>query len=190
MDVFVGDFRVARWQKLATISVKAEDMPAYSPLVFWSPDSSRFVVPEEEHGQEFLRVFEARTGQSSRIAAAQLNGLIVWEPDGRALFFSGAGQDADPGIFRVDATSGELSAVVRDDNAHLLAWHAGYARLVFYHTSEAGNEKRYRLFSCYADGSDLQGFGTESTADNPGWSISQGGKHLLFIWGEGCEIFN
>ncbi len=194
-EVFVSDFGFDNWRCLATIGFDKDQLDVFSAMIYWSPDSSCFVVPEQESGFElkstprhFLRLFNVQTGLSSRIAGNPQT-AILWDSDSRFFAFSGtADGDENSAVFRVDSRTGWSIPLARlqGDN-YLVSWNRDDGRIYFYNRlsgKAAGGSEEIavrRFFSCEGNGSDLRDLGPWIEEDSTIWSLSPTGARLIFF---------
>ncbi|HYK88750.1 MAG TPA: hypothetical protein VE398_08270 [Acidobacteriota bacterium] len=197
-EVFLSDFGFGNWRKLATVGFDASQLSVFSPMIYWSPDSSCFILPEEDHSydlegrpQHFLRLFEVRTGRSRKIASGNPNTPILWDGDSRWFFFSGTAngeEGSNSAIFRVDRQAGgAIPIVVSEGDGYLMSWDRIDARLYFYETftlhnpGDAGEMTTRKFFSCAADGSDIRELCPPVEGDGIVWSLSPTGHSLVLL---------
>lgn len=195
-EVLMSDFGVGNWRRLATIGFDSDQLGVLSPMIYWSPDSSCFVVPEEERGfglkgkpHYYLRLFDARTGRSWKTAFGNPNTAIIWDSAGRNIFFSGppmADDDSDSVIYRTDRRSGCTIPVVPEGDNFLISLNHENERIYFYRKlcvkCPDGSEKVTvrRLLSCASDGTDVRELGPWIENDGLIWSRSPDGRMLVF----------
>jgi len=196
-EVFLADFGFATWRRLATIGFDSDQLQTFSSMIYWSPDSSCFVVPEEERGlglkgkpHYYLRLFDARTGRSWIIASGNPNTPILWDGSSKVLFFSGSSMDddsSDSTIYRVDKRTGWTTPVVAEGDNFLVSWNQENERVYFYRRLQVKNPNgseaitARRLLSCASDGTDLRELGPWIENEGPIWSLSPGGRRLIFL---------
>ncbi len=195
-EVFLSDFGFGNWRSLGTIGFDKEQLDVFSDMIYWSPDSSRFVVPEQERGfalkskpPHFLRLFDAQTGRSSRIAAGNPDTDILWDDDSRFFAFSETAEGGeDSAIYRVDSRTGWSIPLVslKGDN-YLVSWNRDNGRIYFYNRlacKASGSSEEItvrRFFSCTSNGSDLRDLGPWIKEDSAIWSLSPGGARLILL---------
>lgn len=196
-EVFLADFGFNNWRSLATIGFDSDQLQIFSPMIYWAPDSSCFVLPEEEPGlglkgrpQHYLRLFDVQTGRSRIATSGDPNTAILWDGESRSFFFSGTmtGDDnADSGIYRVDRRTGTTVPLVSQGDNFLLSWNQDAERVFFYQKIRVkgpkGSEEitTRRLLSCASDGTDVRELGPWLKSDSVIWSTSPCGRWLIFL---------
>lgn len=195
-NVYVSDSVTQSWRKLGTLHLDSNATDTLSTLIYWSPDSSKFVVPEIETGSDsgdlpghYLRVFDVLSGDSYRLCAAQPNTEIFWSQAGDALVFSGSvevGGESFRGAFRVEVFSGRLLPLVADEDICLVAWNSDEGRVYFYRRFESEDAKegplrKMKFYSCASDGPDLREISDPLPSENCGWVLSPVGNRLLLF---------
>ncbi len=191
-EVFVADFGFGNWRNLAVVGFEADQLNVFSPMIFWSPDSSCFVVLEEQRGfdgasRHYLRLFDARTCLSPVIAAGNPNTGPLWDRGSDSLLFSASPEDGDSDsfIYRVDRSTGRTIPIVSQGDNFLISWNWETQRVYFYRRfrikGSNGSEEATirRLFSCRSDGSDMQDLGP--WIDGESWCVSPGGRGLIAV---------
>jgi Tol biopolymer transport system component len=192
-EVFLSDFGFDNWRRLATIGFDADQLDVFSPMIYWSPDSTRFVMPEEDRGlglkgkpHSHLRLFDVRSGGTLRIPSCNTNSAVLWDEEGRSFYFSGnpVDGDSDSVIYRVESESGWKIPVVPAGNNILVSWNRADGRIYFCRKlSEGGPEDSTSraLYSCASDGSDVQELSPWLESDQLVWGISPDGSRILFL---------
>ncbi len=186
--LYLSDFGFGNWHLLDIMPFDSGQLDSLSPMIYWAPDSTGFVVPQAEQGmptekdrQGFLRLFDARTGGSRRIAGGNPQSVIQWDREGRSFVFSAAGgaKEADLTIYRVDVVSARQVALIPEGENHLMTWNSRDGRIYFYRTHHRKNSQVNEMFSCAADGSDERTEGFLFGGENPSWSSSADGESLI-----------
>jgi len=196
-EVFLADFGFNNWRRLATIGFDTDQLETFSPMIYWAPDSSCFVLPEKETGlglkgrpQYYLRLFDVQTGRSWIAASGNPSTAILWDGESRSFFFSGTStgdDDSDSAIYRVDRRTGTTVPLVSQGDNFLLSWNQGDERVFFYQRIHVkgprGSEEitARRLLSCASDGTDVRELGPWLESDSVIWSTSPGGRWLIFL---------
>ena len=197
-EVFLADFGFDNWRRLATIGFDSDQLKVFSPMIYWAPDSSCFVLPEKEEGpglkgrpQHHLRLFDVQTGRSWVIVPGNPNTAILWDGESRSFFFSGTStaddEDSDSAIYRVERRNGRTIPVVSEGDNFLLSWNQDDERVVFYQKIRVkgpkGSEEitTRRFLSCASDGTDVRELGPWIEDDGVIWSTSPGGQWLIFL---------
>ncbi len=193
-EVFLSDFGFDNWRSLATIRFDADQLDAFSAMIYWAPDSSSFILTEEDYGpeleeepQHFLRLFDADTGRSRRVALGNPNTRILWDSGSRYFFFSGKTESHESStIFRVDTRTGRsIPLALPPGDNYLVSWNQANERIYFYNrfvlqaSGGSGKLAVRRLLSCASDGSDIRDAGPWTEDDDVIWSSSPDGSRLL-----------
>jgi hypothetical protein len=183
--VLLSDFGICNWRVMADLQIDPEHLRRSSPVVFWSPDSTRFAVAEMEGEGHYLRVFEVPEGTTRRVARAIIRGPILWDRDGESILFAGSASKDDAaaaGVFRVHVEMRQMVQMIRAEDASLLGWSAVQDRLLFTGQVRTERDPLRRFFSSSAVGSDLALLPVESGADgDPAGSVSPDGTALALI---------
>jgi hypothetical protein len=189
--VLISDFGMGNWRTLADLQIDPEHPARSSEVVCWSPDSSRFAVPEVDRTAHHLRVFDVQEGRSRRVARAFVAGPILWDDDSATLLFSGGSSrdDAGPmGILRVHVDSQRVTTVLLADDLLLLAKNAARNRLLFTGPVHTEDGLLHMFFSCSTTGYGLATLPVDSgAAGHPPVSVSPDGATLALI-GESAQV--
>jgi dipeptidyl aminopeptidase/acylaminoacyl peptidase len=195
-EVFLSDFGFGNWQRLATIGFDPDQLDRFSPMIFWSPDSSGFVIPEEDHSfglkekpQFHLSFFDLRTGRMRRTPFCNPNTSILWDREGRSFYFSGTEDDGDSesAVYRVDRETGRKTQLLPPGNDFLVSVNRVNSRIYFYRSRIEGGpggsgEKASRLlFSCADDGGDVRELVPWPEGDSMIWSLTPDGSGTLLL---------
>ena len=155
-DVRVGafDFSGGRWITPAADAVQesaggAARKPALFPTPDWSPDGRSFSFVTGRGPQYVvnsnpaivIRSLETNALRELRPKLASLMGAAIWAPDGSALASAGRDFSARWGIYRIDAGTGDVSAVAFGGNGgktivYLLGWSRDASRIYFRRLSD------------------------------------------------------
>ena len=186
--LFISDFGYGNWRLLDTLQCDAKQLEGLAPMIYWSPDSTRFVIPETASGNRageedrgHLRLFETGRAGSSRIAEDRPQSVVQWSRDSRSLVYSAVDPDHDSNltIYRVDLNSGRKTALISEGKNNLMAWNSETGRVYFYRTSGKDEASLNELISCAGDGSDARPEGFSFGGDHPSWCASSGGSSLV-----------
>jgi len=126
-DVYTASFDYATGRLLSTPSPAVQTFVGSDLIPDWSPDGkslaylSRRGLPSE--GRFVIGIRSVATGEVRELSLAlrrpDLGGGIRWAADGRSLLTTGQDFKGRTGIFRVDAQSGKLSAILTQDRGGL-----------------------------------------------------------------------
>ncbi len=191
--VYLADFARGDWRLIDNLEFD-RDQIGISPVIYWAPDSSQFVVPEKPKGaaaagreQGSLRLFDARSGASCRIFSANPASAIFWNRQSSVFVFSEQ-KGLNEIIRRVDLRSGTVNTIVPDGRHQLLGWNHEDGRIYFFRAEAEENSKAMedqgellRLFSCTATGTDARSLGLLSANGKPSWSLSPGCNQMMIF---------
>ncbi len=192
--VYLADFAAADWRLLETLQVDVDRLGTHSQEIYWSPDSTKFAVPEkvkaasdEEDACGYLRVFDVVAQSSRRFPAREPSPAILWNQDSSALVFAVPKEPA-AGIFRADLSSASVSMIVPGPENSLLSWNHQDGRIYFFRTSDTGATRpvsgerfEHRLFSCDTEGNGARTLGRFYTSRDPYWNLSPDGSQMVLF---------
>jgi len=188
--LFISDFGFGNWRLLDILQYDSAQLEGLAPMIYWSPDSTRFVIPETASGnrageedQGFLRLFEVGRAGSRRIANDSPQSVVQWSRDSRSLVYSAvdAEHDSNLAIYRVDLNSGRRIPLISEGKNNLMVWNSQSGRIYFYRASGRDEKSLNELSSCAGDGSDVRPEGYSFGGEHPSWSASCGGRSLIIF---------
>ncbi len=200
--LYLADFDAAEWRFVETLEVDTDQMKKRSQAIYWSPDSSKFVVPEieratadEKDARGYLRLFDDATGWSNRFPGGDSSSAIMWNRESDAFVFA-VSETPGAGIYRADFPSGSVRMIVPGTENRLLSWNHQDGRIYFFRTNRTekprpADEERFehRLFSCDAEGDAGRTPGRLSTSGSPFWNLSPDGSQMvLFEYAEAPDL--
>ena len=171
--LYVADFALANWQLVETLEIAPRRFEEFESIVFWSPDSSCFAVPEvldrtagAEKPLAVIRVREARTGALQAGFAADPDSAILWNQESTSIVFSEPSSGGVSRIYCADLSGGSIRLIVSGNDYHLLSWNHEDNRIYFFRAvdgsegeEQGNNTPERRLFSCAPDGKRAQMLG-------------------------------
>ncbi len=195
-EVFVADFRLRNWESLGVIYSEFTGLEGFQPLIYWSPDSSRFVVVECEEridprgsNESYLRLYDLRWTESWRIAPGTTTSSILWDRNGQELMasmYQSGLIDPERLLERINVVTGEITEIARGNDLHLLAWNQTDGRIYFSESSDLPKDdpkkktvQVHRFYSCRADGQDRLELDWSFVDGSFAWSASPAGLHML-----------
>jgi Tol biopolymer transport system component len=126
-DLYTASFDYATGRLLSPPAPAVQTFEGNNLIPDWSPDGkwlaylSRRGLPNE--GRFVIGIRSVATGKVRELALAlrrpDLGGGVRWAADGRSLLTTGQDFKGRTGIFRIDAQSGKLSAIVTQDRGGL-----------------------------------------------------------------------
>ena len=146
----------------------------------WSPDGKSLATL----GLKGISFVDAGTGKVRRtLPRAGLFQQLTWSPDGLALTGVSNGLGTSWSVVRMDAVSGQVTAVSRGDCC-TPDWFPDGAQVVFSNRRESqrilGGNGWTELWRAQADGSDARLLVAEEGRHLYGGQVSPDGRHVLF----------
>ncbi len=189
---------LASWRLIDSLAADRDGHDSTdSQEVFWSPNSSRFVVLEKAAPADsaeakccFARIYDPLSRRNTAIWIEEPNTGVIWSGDGESLFYSNKN-----GIFQADIENRTNVCLVQSLGLRLLSINREDGQLNFFrtlkedepYTSPDGVTHYYyhRIYSSSSDGLNVREIASKIPTDDWFWDRSPDGKHVLFstvIW--------
>jgi TolB protein len=184
---------VKRDKKGSTSRLQVSDTDGYNPQTLltsdepimspsWSPNGAELAYVSFENGQAEIFTHNIRTGlRKSRSKYKGLNGSPAWSPDGKKLAIT-LSKDGNPDIYVVNLKNNKLKRVTNHWSIDTEAVWLPDGKTIIYTSSRSGKPQLYR--QSVASGSRPERL-TYEGAYNASASVSEDGKHITFVHGEG-----
>lgn len=154
--------------------------PIMSPA--WSPDGSELAYVSFENGQAEIFTQSIRTGaRKSRSKYKGLNGSPSWSPDGKKLAIT-LSKDGNPDIYILTLSNNKLRRLTDHWSIDTEAAWLPDGKTIIFTSSRSGKPQLYK--QALTSGSRPERLTYEGRY-NASASVSEDGKHIAYVYGEG-----
>jgi TolB protein len=154
--------------------------PIMSPT--WSPDGSQLAYVSFENGQAEIFTQNIRSGdRKSRSKYKGLNGSPAWSPDGKKLAIT-LSKDGNPDIYILTLANNKLKRLTNHWSIDTEATWLPDGKSIVFTSSRSGNPQLYK--QSVSSGARPERLTYEGRY-NASASISQDGKNIAYVYGEG-----
>ena len=143
-DIFTAEIDPGTGELLTPPAKAVEHFTGSNDSPAWSPDGRSLAYISQRSAVPPARVIAIRsleTGEERKLSL-NLSSLsayphLRWSPDGESLLMSGSDETNRVGLYRIDAHTGEVAAIARNDKHYLRPVWSRDGRSVMYSTGEA-----------------------------------------------------